>query len=188
MTAQFPDTVAYKNTAYLIAGISGTELFTPSAYGLEPVGKSSACWRGFICEYKVAGEQLFLDRLSLYLNQAPPAALFGTASNLDKNPFEFDAIYNHLEHPMDFTGGLLLATDFIRELYVHMGFHPAWKYKVVHELIFENGELKQEKDCSEKVARIREEMSKRPLQPGSRANEQEVERWIDQCFSQKYQW
>jgi hypothetical protein len=38
------------------------------------------------------------------------------------------------------------------------------------------------------VPRIREEMSKRPLQPGSRANEQEVERWIDQCFSQKYQW
>lgn len=39
------------------------------------------------------------------------------------------------------SGGLLLGEGFIQELYVHMGFHPAWKYLHVIELIFEGGQL-----------------------------------------------
>jgi hypothetical protein len=31
--------------------------------------------------------------------------------------------YRDLRQLIEFTGGLLLADDFIRELYVHMGFH-----------------------------------------------------------------
>lgn len=51
-----------------------------------------------------------------------------------------------------FSSGLLLGDGFIRELYVHMGFHPAWKFERVVELIFEGGQLTRSHDRSEQLA------------------------------------
>ncbi len=41
-------------------------------------------------------------------------------------------------------------------LYVHMGYHPAWKYEKVHELIFENGLLIEDRDISAKMKEYRD--------------------------------
>ena len=45
-----------------------------------------------------------------------------------------------------------LADGFIQNLYVHMGFHPAWKYREVHELLFEDGRLLHAQDRSAAMA------------------------------------
>ncbi len=44
---------------------------------------------------------------------------------------------SNLPAPISFTGGLPIAADFIQELYVHLGFHPAWKFREVHGIILD---------------------------------------------------
>jgi hypothetical protein len=188
MTAQFSDPVKYRGKSYSLAGKNGTRLFDPAAHGLKPVGKCSACWRGFVCTYAVRDRKLLLDALAVCLD-APAPALFGVAPKPDEGGARlFDAVYEGLAHPMAYSGGLLLAAGFIEGLYVHMGFHPAWKYREVHELVFRDGELVQEADRSEQIAEFRRELRDRPLEPGRGARRADVKRWIERCFSQEYRW
>jgi hypothetical protein len=188
MTAQFSDAVVYRGKDYAIAGTNGRGLFDPQEHGMRPVGRCTACWRGFVCSYRVDGGRLLLDRLAICLDGAAPK-LFGVEQKEEGGEIRlFDAVYEGLNHPVPYTGGLLLARDFINELYVHMGFHPAWKYREVHELIFESGALKRETDRSAEIAEFRREVADRPKEPGPGATRQEIERWIKRCFSQEYRW
>jgi hypothetical protein len=93
--------------------------------------------------------------------------------------------YRNIGKEVLFEGGMLLGAGFISELYVHMGFHPAWKFECVHELIFENGILMEAYDRSETIAAYRERMKGLPLDPGI-TDERVIKDWIDECFSLDY--
>ena len=86
---------------------------------------------------------MLLDQLAIYLDEPAPVLFGARPEPVEGRIRLFDVVYKGLRHPVPFTGGLLLTRDFIEELYVHMGFHPAWKYREVHELIFRAGELFQ---------------------------------------------
>jgi hypothetical protein len=82
---------------------------------------------------------------------------------------------------------MLIAADFIQELYVHMGFHPAWKYRSVFEMIFSEGHLTEWHDVSEQIAAIRDRMQDRPGGPdGSPHSRQEIDEWIAGTFRLDY--
>jgi hypothetical protein len=188
MTAQIADQVEYRRLDHAIAGHNGTDLFEPADHGLKPVGSCTACWRGFVCCYRVADGALLLDKLCVS-QRTPAPELFGIAPKKpESRPSFFDVVYERLAHPVPYTGGLLLGRDFIQELYVHMGFHPAWKFREVHELIFEKGMLTQASDRSQEIAGFRAEVSERALEPGHGASRREIERWVARCFSQQYRW
>ena len=65
-------------------------------------------------------------------------------------------MYENLGQVMAFSGTLTLGADFVWSTYVHMGFHPPWKYRVVWDLTFEAGKLVAENDRSADMARMRE--------------------------------
>jgi len=184
MTAQFPDIVDLDGRQYTIAGISGTGLFDPAEHGLRPVGKCSACWRGYICVYRIDERALVLDTLKANVD-GPAAELFGVPPGTDRDP-PFDAVYHELDRKVPFTGGLLLGRSFIDELYVHMGFHPAWKYREVRELIFEDGVLVREANRSAEAAELRKAMAGRPLGPEDPASREEIADWVRRCFDRDY--
>ncbi len=151
---------------------------------------STACWRGFICTYGVSDGALFLEELRVGLSAEDKEAtkagggrpLFGKVPGYTFGT----AVYESLHSPVPFSGGLLIADGFIRELYVHMGFHPAWKFTEVHELLFEEGRLAEARDCSEAMARVRERLTQQPLSPGSGASTAEIEQWIGKTFRLDY--
>jgi hypothetical protein len=136
MTAQISDSVHFEEQDYAITGVSGDGLFSPQAHGLEPQMMSTACWRGFVCWYRVENDQLQLQNLWIRLEHTvenkseKDPALFGIRPKFEER--EWCANYENLHVPIAFTGGLLIGRDFIRELYVHMGFHPAWKFREVY--------------------------------------------------------
>ena len=90
-----------------------------------------------------------------------------------------------LKFPVLFTGGLLLADGFIRELYVHQGLQSPWKYTDVRELIFVQGRVTEDHDRSGQMADIRERLNSEPLQPGI-SREAAVLNWIDRGFLLDY--
>jgi len=186
MTAQFSDTVFYSGEAYSLAGVNGSGLFDPETQGLKPIGTCSACWRGYLCEYEVVENRLLLQRLQISIDKEAKA-LFGVAPEESEDEIRiFGADYKGLSRRVAYSGGLLIAKDFIHELYVHMGFHPAWKYEEVHELVFEKGRLVFQKDCSDRMHELRDALSKRRREPEHPGSREEIEKWIKSTFSLDY--
>ena len=184
MTAQINDWFLFQDQKFSLVGVKGGNLFHPAAYGMQPLPRMTSCWRGFVCTYKTLDNALLLDTLQINLGQEGPLInhlqpVFSTTST-------FDNIYPDLNLHIDFTGGMLVASGFIQALYVHMGFHPAWKYETVFELTFSQGSLLETKDVSERMAELRKEMAQKPLQPGPDTPRKKLEDWIASTFKRSY--
>ncbi len=159
VTAQVPDTVWLDGEQLAIAGVSGHGLFDPAERGLKPAMFSTACWRGFVCTYAVDAGRLVLDALHLGAGSqidgqdvAPGAPLLGGTAERLTIAAGGGYAYQNLGWPVPFTGGLLLGADFIRATYVHMGFHPAWKFERVMEILLDHGSVQAVHDRSAEVA------------------------------------
>ena len=152
---------------------------------------SSACWRGFVRTFFIKDEKLLVKSLrvndaAIQKNPEGPT-INGVAPERKKGkPILFNKFYPDIFLQIDYTGSLLIGRDFERKLYVHMGFHPAWKYRQVHELVFTGGKLDSATDLSEKMAEIRRSVSTKDLKPSTGATRDELKRWIDDCFSLDY--
>lgn len=191
MTAQFSDSVNYKNEEFAIAGMRGDGLFSPRNFGLEPQPISTACWRGFVCWYQLQSEILQLQKLWIRIEQPledTRKAIGPTLLGVRPKYVESDGClaYENLNYPVAFSGGLLIGRDFISELYVHMGFHPAWKFCHVHELLFEDGVLLVARDLTSEMEHVRAKVSTRSLQPKN-AGKETMQKWVEKCFSLDYQ-
>jgi hypothetical protein len=154
MTAQFHDGLVYRGQEFAVITPAPEVLFDPNQHGIETIAKCTACWRGYVCKFLIENNRLFLDHLTVNLKvRAQP--LFGIQPKPETNHL-YDAIYDHMRHPIAYSGNVTLARGFIDALYEHGGFAPAWKFREVHVLTFEAGVLTQESDVSESAAAERD--------------------------------
>jgi hypothetical protein len=190
MTAQFNDMFKYRDKEFAVAGISTGEPFKPADFGLYPIQASTACWRGYVAVYAISDSHLVLDGLSVNLRETHAPTINGIMAAESPDHFKlFSHVYNDLKYRIYYTGSLMLGDEFIRELYVHMGFHPAWKYKTVFELTFENGRLTGEFDRSEQVAQKRHELlmeSTREDKPDKMPTSKEINDFVERSFDRSY--
>ncbi len=199
MTAQINDTFQYRKNQYSIAGISEGELFDISVLDLKPSMASTACWRGYQAVFAVVQSRLVLETLHVNLRRPgegknryerePGPVINGVTPSPPTE--EYDRFSNHYEglnYHLQYSGGLLLADGFIQNLYVHMGFHPAWKYKTVIELVFDAGILKEEFDRSQRMAEIREMVttSGKKGVSGEMPSEEEIKQFVKRAFDRRY--
>lgn len=207
MTAQIGDTIVHQGCEYELAGVNGDGLFDPKQVDLEVVMLSTACYDGFYCTYTIADEALLLTRLTvgfdendqLLAENGEGPISWGRLPQRDK----YEAVdmmtlksemhwgdwyYAGFRHPIAFTGGLLIGAEFIREMYVPMGYHPAYKYRKVLELIFDEGRLVSQDDKSDEMADFRRQLSDRPLSPTDSENGEAIRARIEQLFSRDYKW
>lgn len=186
MTAQTPDFMLHRRKHYEVAAVRGGRLFDPAGHGLTPRPMHTACQRGYVCDYRVSRRRRRLDALELGTDGTAPPPLFGVAPDFSADVWRFNrATYGGLRHPVPHTGGVLIARDFVEELYVHMGFHPAWKYREVRELLFRDGVLVGEADLSDRASRRRDRVRAAggepdPLDGGN------IVQWINDRFRQAY--
>ena len=163
MTAQIHDEFRYQGIAYSVVEVRGDELFDPAAFGLHPAGASTACWRGYQVVFAIADAQLVLATLHVNLlafngglQRREGPVIHGVEPTGPAR--EHDMFNNHYEGlnlSLNYTGSLLIADGFIQALYVHMGFHPAWKFERVLELVFDAGRFVEAVDRSERMAEVR---------------------------------
>jgi hypothetical protein len=196
VTAQINDVFRYRGRDYAVAGISEGELFDPSLLGLKPAGTCSACWRGYLAVFGLSDSRLVLN--ALHVNLLTPGKRYERQEGPTVNGVkptgprdEHDWFNNHYEgidYHLEYSGGVLLADGFIRELYVHMGFHPAWKYERVVELIFDAGVLKKPFDRSAQMADIRRRFmeSRSGTDTDHMPTEDEILRFVERAFDRSY--
>ena len=180
MTAQISDKIRYHDGDYSVVGWEGAVPFDPAAHMLEPVMFSTGCWQGYTCAYEVVAqaaavqaepairvdgaertEVLRLAKVYIGLAGEQRAAaergdgpkLFGVHPVYSESDGCF--VYDGLAAVAPYSGCLTLGADFVWDQYVHMGFHPPWKYGTVLDLTFAAGRLVEAVDRSEEMARLR---------------------------------
>jgi hypothetical protein len=157
-TAQIADTVTYEGTTHSLIGVSGEGLFDPSAHGLGPASVTTACWRGYVCQYGIQESMILLTGLSICLREEAQYPEIGGRKPSFSDDFLGGAVYEYLDIPMGFSGGLLLGRDFIQELYVHMGFQKPHAYREVKEVLFSDGRVLGVRDHSGRMQQLREDI------------------------------
>ncbi len=184
MTAQITDRVVYQGESYQIIGVKGGLLPAPQSFGIVPQMMSTACYRGYFVEYACEGSRLFLSEMTVRAAEYKPingveVQIGGTFNS---------GQYFDIDLPLKFTGGLLIAKDFISARYVHMGFQKPTSFQTVIELLIEDGKIVEVLDHSRKVAQMRDEMEKMPA-PGfddPRMQSRHLQEWIQWTFSLDY--
>ena len=196
MTAQISDEFLLDGTTYAVAAASEDGLFDPADLGLSPTGASTANYNGYVATFAVLRQRLTLRRLraSLYVEgehwvRFPGPPIFGVYPNDESSdPFGFNNVYEGLDLPLGYSGGLLVADEFIRPLYVHAGWHAAWKYRRVVELVFVNGRLTERVDRSKGIAEIRDVFAKElgPDRAVGSVSRKDAEEVVGRVFDRDY--
>ena len=176
MTAQIGDIYKHHNEEYSIVALSAPLSFDPKNYGLEPHPSSTACYRGYWCEYDITEDGLFLEKLYLFNGDGNYPAFLGKSIS----PIEYqecdvyrgkkktrEKIPRHMGHRVyenvhlliPYTGKVLLGKDFLRDYYIHMGYQRPFAYKTLMEFIFEDGILLDTVDHSKTAEKLRESIN-----------------------------
>ena len=94
-------------------------------------------------------------------------------------------IYREINLKTEFTGKILIAKDFIRSMYVHMGFQSPISFQTVIEFQFIEGNLIGKNDLSKKMKELRKKgKSDGKLTHGE--DRKNIMKWIDRTFSLDY--
>lgn len=169
---QIYDIFRHEGHDYLVAGMSEGDLFTPSDVGLSAVGVDTACWRGFQAILTIHDGQLLLSTLHINLQEhfgddfsrKLPPNINGIVPRIPDRELElpgevdpFNTHYDQLNHPLTYTGGVLLTHGFADGVHLEeMGFQEPWKYEMVIELTFNKGVFSDELNCSSQMQSIRQ--------------------------------
>ncbi len=162
MTAQIEDKYSYKGRKYNVVAMTSPIDFDPEEYGFRPVAASTACWRGYVCEYAITDKELYRRRLNIFCGDNPYPEFEGVMPVKDKKKYSYFMVYDHLHHSIDYTGSIVVGSGFLQQYYIHMGFQRAWAYKNVYELKFENGRVVRMIDHSKTVEESRKQIDEDP--------------------------
>ena len=148
MTVQASDQFLLDGRTYEIIDGLGAGLVYPKRLGLEPVGASSACWRGYVSTYSLQGEQLVLENLDVCLYDMQRRAyeplvgheINGIQPRTRHGEFAlFNNEYVGIRLPAPYTGSLVIADDVVDAAWTIGWPFPPWAYRTVVELFFFRG-------------------------------------------------
>jgi hypothetical protein len=165
MTRQIAEIVTYKNESYIFAGYTN-EIFPE--FGIEPMSRLTACYRGFKRTFNVADEHLHLQKLGINdknLNTADfenykPVLINGVSPEFNHEKAHagllFHMNYTNVNQPIDYTGSILIGKNEVNMgFYYHFNTHAVWKYGEVFLLKFNKGALENADDLSSKMETLR---------------------------------
>lgn len=188
MTEQIKSAFLYKSQPYSAFISSQNQLFDLSVFQLQPSTTNSANWDGYLATYALREQTLVV--LSLYvllLGKKNSASLHieGPTLRRVKPVFEkkgfFNNYYENLNHPLDYSGKILLAKEQKKSRYVpHFSF--LWDYEDATELVFQDGQLLQERDRSETMQRLQKTL----MEETKQQNLPELFSWCELFFEYPY--
>lgn len=195
MTAQISDRFKYEGKDYSLVAITNPLKVHPSDFGIKPALMSTACWRGFYCTYSVKDNRLHLETMTVRTEDGKYPKINGvTAVPVSRElqfyekmerPYTGPYQYENLSMLIDFSGKILLGSDFLHEYYIHMGFQRAWAYKILIELELENGTVKKMVDYSEHAQKVRQNKKGSQCSPVEETAEG-ILKFVEDCFSLDY--
>lgn len=184
MTAQIPDEYIYDEKEYSIVAMSEPINFNPKEYGLNPIMLSTDCRRGYQCTYLIKDDNIFLNKL--YVSTMGENVDFPSINGIKPNVFEakkdsgfYHLNYDNINKEIEYTGKILLGSEFDFNYYIHMGYQRAWAYNKLIELTFEQGVLLDISDQSEMAEKLRQQITDNP----QAFKEKNIMKFVEDSFS-----
>lgn len=184
-TAQIPDEFIYNGEKFSLVGFKGNGLPTPEDFGIKPYSRCTACWQGYVMKYIFTNDRLILDRMLVNTKKPPKINGVEPQKGNDTGNSLFDYCYKNLNLNTEFTGKVLLAKDFIQQMYVHMGFPRPMAFKTVVEIQVENGNITRIRDLSKQMEEERKQDIYKGAQPRTNSSK-DIENWVKKTFSLDY--
>ena len=151
MTAQIPDTFIFQGYQYSLIEITGNNLASLNKFGMEPKVIDTSCYRGYYATYELKENALYLKELTVREKNKHYPPIDGIKPIKDG----CKASYSNLCIAVYFSGKILLAKDFIHELYIHMGYQRPIAFKKVLDITLQDGKIVNIKDRSKEIKIIR---------------------------------
>jgi hypothetical protein len=152
-TAQIPDKFMFKGSEYSLIGKTEGEFARPEQFGMSPVMIHTACYRGYYATYELTDKGLFLRELTMREKDEKYLPISDISPEMNTN--EHRATYHNLNVPVQFSGKIRLAKDFIRDFYIHMGYQKPTAFKTVLDITLKDGRVVEIKDRSEEMEKKR---------------------------------
>jgi hypothetical protein len=166
MTRQIAEIVTYKNENYIFAGYTNE---IPPKFGIEPIAKMTACYRGFKRTFNIKRDLLYLQHLGINdknfsatnFEAYIPVLINGVSPEFNHKKklagLLFHMNYTNINQNIDYTGSILIGRNEIKgsAVYYHLKTHAAWKYEEVFLLKFNKGSLEKAEILSSKMNGIR---------------------------------
>lgn len=177
------DKFQYLDESYELVGINGSGLYSAESFGLNPRSASTACWRGYVMQYKCLEKQFILDEM--YINTEEPVELNGVTPQKPEVGLRsfFKHQYKNLKLKTKFTGTLLFGKDLIESMYVHMGFQSPMAFEKVIMIDVKNGDVISIQDVSEEMEKARKADPTKDARPRS-GHADDIMAWVKKRFSQ----
>lgn len=159
MTVQIQDEMTYKNKKFTIVATSNSLQFNPEKYGVKPLFRSTSCWRGFWCHYKIVNYELQLK--DLFINtfkNYPQIEGVNAKESLKERGYH---VYENLHLKMLYTGKLLLGSEILDEYRLFKGLEGyPYIFKVLLECNIVDGKVIEITDCSQIGAEFKNRIEK----------------------------
>lgn len=151
MTGQISDTFLFKGEKHSLIGMTRGDLASPEQFGMEPEMLHTACYRGFYATYELTEDMLYLRKLTLREKNGKYLSI----GDVEPTKEDYQATYHDLNEVIPFTGKIRLAKDFIKELYIHMGYQKPTAFKTVLDIFLKNGRVVNISDRSQEMEQKR---------------------------------
>ncbi len=202
MTAAICDRLFYKNTQFLLIKVEGEQLFHPANYQIKTSPSSTADYRGFNCDYKVENNWLRLTTVYLSLDDEEEKLLdsnqgikllgkvprrYMEQDDKGREYVSWDFKCDNLDELIDFTGGILIGSEYFNHFFGGIGFPPPHIFKNLCELVFDSGQLIEEIDYSQKMSNFRNMLINGELKWETSEQNKDAKKWLTNCFSWDYE-
>ncbi len=144
MSQQVTDPFFWEDEEWIFLGADDVyELFDPEKYGLSPTAPHTACWKGFIVQFRITNKQLYLDRLEVYCENGVYPSINGveaTAGGLDRT-------YNNINLKLSYSGTIIVGRTMKPEFHGR-AFTGPHSYETTYELTIKDGQFIESKETS----------------------------------------
>ncbi len=165
MTTQVGDSLRFQGEQWGLLATRGDTIFDPKQYGMNPVCHSTACHRGYWCEFECDASGLSLRKLAISLTPVrsktavEPPVFAGVKALTQQEVGELifnEYMYEDLNFTIKADLRLLIAKDFIRSLDLgYGGTALPWQCRRLMDLKIEKGCLTSTEDLSRRVQEMR---------------------------------
>jgi len=139
MSQQATDPFIWENEEWIFLGAENVySLFDPQKYGLNLSSGFSACWKGFVIQFAVENNELFLDELDVICKDGNYPEIAGISPVIEE-----DALFQNYENihlKLNYSGTITIGQGYLKR-YLGRAFTGSHMYEKVYELTFKNGVL-----------------------------------------------
>ena len=148
MSEQIPDPFFWNDEEWVFLEADDVySLFDPEKFGLSPSMDSTACYKGFVIQFKIIDNVLIFDKLSVYCENNIYPTINGIEAKPSKEEWTSMKVYENINLKLNYSGTIIIGKN-MESRFHGRAFTGPYSYETTFELKFKKGQLVSSKETS----------------------------------------